>query len=100
MDLLMVPLPGHSSGHAGIAVNTQGHWKLHAGDAYFHHDEVHKPQRHCPPGLRFYQRMMDHDHAARVATQNSLRALALTELEGLQIMCSHDKVELLDRQVG
>jgi glyoxylase-like metal-dependent hydrolase (beta-lactamase superfamily II) len=100
VDLLMVPLPGHSSGHAGIAVNTQGHWKLHAGDAYFHHDEVHKPQRHCPPGLRFYQRMMDHDHAAQVATQNSLRALALTELEGLQIMCSHDKVELRDRQVG
>ncbi|MBV4484782.1 MBL fold metallo-hydrolase [Pseudomonas sp. SWRI153] len=93
-EILMVPLPGHSSGHAGIAVPSQGQWKLHAGDAYFHHDEVHKPRRHCPPGLRFYQRMMDEDHAVRVNTQNRLRALALTEPDQVQIICSHDAAEL------
>lgn len=93
-DILMVPLPGHSSGHAGIAVRSQDQWKLHAGDAYFHRDEVHKPRRHCPPGLRFYQRMMDDDHAARVLTQNRLRALALTEADALHMVCSHDAVEL------
>ncbi|MDB6052007.1 MAG: Beta-lactamase [Pseudomonas sp.] len=93
-EILMVPLPGHTSGHAGIAVCSQGHWKLHAGDAYFHHGEIHRPRRHCPPGLRFYQRMMDQDHAARVSTQNRLRALALTELDDMQIICSHDAAEL------
>lgn len=98
--IVMVPLPGHSPGHAGIAVQSLGQWALHAGDAYFHHGEVHKPRRHCPLGLRFYQRMMDHDHAARVTTQNRLRALALTELGDLQIICSHDRVELRDLQVS
>lgn len=93
-DILMVPLPGHSSGHAGIAVRSQECWKLHAGDAYFHHSEVHKPRRHCPPGLRFYQRMMDDDHTARIRTQNQLRALALTEPADVQIICSHDPAEL------
>lgn len=93
-EILMVPLPGHSTGHAGIAVREQSTWKLHAGDAYFHHGEIHKPKRHCPPGLRFYQRMMDDDHSARVATQNRLRALALSEPDHLQIICSHDASEL------
>jgi hypothetical protein len=75
-------------------VRSQDQWKLHAGDAYFHRDEVHKARRHCPPGLRFYQRMMDDDHAARVLTQNRLRALALTEADALHMVCSHDAVEL------
>jgi glyoxylase-like metal-dependent hydrolase (beta-lactamase superfamily II) len=92
-DILMVPLPGHSPGHAGIAVSLDQTWNLHAGDAYFFHDEVHGAERRCPPGLRFYQRMMDHDHTARVLTQNRLRALALSSQHGLRISCSHDAVE-------
>lgn len=31
----MIPLLGHTFGHAGIAVKTQSDWKLLAGDAYF-----------------------------------------------------------------
>jgi glyoxylase-like metal-dependent hydrolase (beta-lactamase superfamily II) len=93
-EIFMVPLPGHSPGHAGIALHSEGKWRLHAGDAYFHRDEVHLPERQCPPGLRFYQRMMDHDHQARVTTQNSLRALRMASDQNLQIMCSHDAVEL------
>ncbi len=99
-EVLMVALPGHSVGHAGIAVSTQGQWKLHAGDAYFHRSEVHKPQRHCPPGLRLYQRLMDEDRAARINTQNRLRALALTESRDVQIICSHDAAELREVQSG
>lgn len=33
-DILIVPLPGHSRGHAGYAINTETGWILHAGDAF------------------------------------------------------------------
>lgn len=34
-EILMVPLAGHTPGHAGVAIEQGGHWLLHAGDAYF-----------------------------------------------------------------
>src|ERR671937_1886431 len=36
-ELLALPMPGHSRGHAAIAVDTGHGWLVHAGDAYFHH---------------------------------------------------------------
>ena len=93
-DILLVPLAGHTPGHAGIALRTAEGWLLHAGDAYFYRGEVGQPERHCPPGLRLYQRMMDFDHAQRVTNQNRLRALSLAKGTGIQMFCSHDAVEL------
>jgi len=34
-DILMIPPPGHTLGHCGIAVRGKDKWLLHAGDAYF-----------------------------------------------------------------
>ena len=39
-EVLLVPLPGHSRGHCGVAVRRADDWLLHCGDAYFHHSEV------------------------------------------------------------
>jgi glyoxylase-like metal-dependent hydrolase (beta-lactamase superfamily II) len=39
-EVLLVPLPGHSRGHCGVAVRRADDWLLHCGDAYFHHAEV------------------------------------------------------------
>jgi glyoxylase-like metal-dependent hydrolase (beta-lactamase superfamily II) len=39
-SILMVPLPGHTFGHAGVAVNRGDKWLLLAGDAYFYHAEM------------------------------------------------------------
>ncbi|MBA1203808.1 MBL fold metallo-hydrolase [Pseudomonas capeferrum] len=94
-DILLVPLRGHTEGHAGVAVRTPEGWKLHAGDAYFHHDEVHLSQRQCPPGMRLYQRMMDTDRQARLHNQQRLRALALGQAGHVEIFCSHDPAEML-----
>ena len=90
-DIFLVPLQGHTAGHAGIALRTPGGWMLHAGDAYFFHDEVHQPERHCPPGMRFYQYMMDTDRPARLHNQSRLRELALSrDHQPVEIFCSHD----------
>jgi glyoxylase-like metal-dependent hydrolase (beta-lactamase superfamily II) len=93
-DLRLVPLGGHTTGHAGVLVQGRDEWILHAGDAYFHRGEVGSPERSCPPGLRIYQRLMDVDHRARVHNQQRLRRLSLEAGPGLTLLCSHDALEL------
>src|SRR4051794_11011330 len=57
-EILMISLPGHTLGHAGVAIRDAAGWLLLAGDAYFFHGEL-EAQRYCPPGLRAYQRLME-----------------------------------------
>lgn len=92
-DVLLIPLRGHTAGHAGIAVRGEDGWVLHAGDAYFFRHEIGQASRRCPPGLRLYQRLMDTDHDRRVLNQHRLRALSLEQPQ-LDIFCSHDAREL------
>ena len=90
-EILLVPLVGHTFGHAGIAVRRRNGWLLHAGDAYFFHAEMDPGRPRCTPGLRFYQWMMEKDRASRLANQARLRALnASTSVE---VLCGHDPVE-------
>ena len=51
-EILMVPLPGHTRGHCGVAVRTSEGWLLHCGDAASpHHREADPHQL----GDEFYQ---------------------------------------------
>lgn len=93
-EVLLVPLIGHSRGHAGVAVRGDAGWVLHAGDAYFHRGEVHEPERRCPPLLDVFQRIMQIDGPARLHNQMRLRDLASAEGSELRIVCAHDPVEL------
>ena len=90
-ELLMVPLPGHTHGHAGVALATAGGWRLLAGDAYFHEHEMAETYR-CPPGLRFYQWMMELDRPARLHNQRRLRELRHGN-GTVTVFSSHDVAE-------
>ncbi|WP_309090760.1 MBL fold metallo-hydrolase [Phenylobacterium sp.] len=92
-EILLIPLKGHTWGHAGVAIDTPEGWLLHAGDAYFYRDEVRRPDRRCTPGLRAYQTMMEVDRASRLANQDRLRALSLDRAAGVRMICAHDVVE-------
>ncbi|QCR35300.1 MBL fold metallo-hydrolase [Nissabacter sp. SGAir0207] len=92
-EVLLIPLAGHTTGHAGVAIRQGDGWLLHAGDAYFYRDEVGQPERHCTPGLRFYQWMMEQDRTARRHNQQRLRALSCDPQAGVQMFCSHDAKE-------
>jgi glyoxylase-like metal-dependent hydrolase (beta-lactamase superfamily II) len=92
-QILMVPLPGHTLGHAGIAIDTPEGWLLNAGDAYFHRHEM-DPKPSCTPGLAAYQRLMEMDRPLRLHNQKRLRALANDRRSNVRIFCSHDPVEL------
>lgn len=92
-EILLIPLSGHTWGHAGVAVRSPSGWLLHAGDAYFHADEMHRAPPSCPPGLRLYQTMMEVDRRARLENQRRLRALALDPFAETRIICAHDVEE-------
>jgi glyoxylase-like metal-dependent hydrolase (beta-lactamase superfamily II) len=92
-EILMIPLPGHTAGHAGIAISTPDGWLLNAGDAYFHRHEM-DPEPHCTPGLAAYQRLMEMDRPTRLHNQERLRELANDGRSDVRIFCSHDPVEL------
>ena len=100
-EILLVPLPGHTWGHAGVAVaRDDGGWLLHAGDAYFYRGEMRDATRRCTPGLAAYQRLMQVDADARLANQARLRALSVERRGEVTVTCSHDPVELSRLQAG
>jgi glyoxylase-like metal-dependent hydrolase (beta-lactamase superfamily II) len=92
-EILMIPLPGHSAGHAGVAIDTPEGWLLNAGDAYFYRREM-DAEPTCTPGLAAYQRLMEEDRPTRLHNQERLRALANDRRSHVRIFCSHDPVEL------
>ena len=90
-EVLMVPLPGHTHGHAGVAVRgPEGRWLLQAGDAYFHHREMDLHRPWCTPGLRLYQTLMEKDRRKRLANQRRLRDLRRRHGAEVRICCGHD----------
>jgi glyoxylase-like metal-dependent hydrolase (beta-lactamase superfamily II) len=93
-EILMVPMPGHTWGHAGIAVQTGEGWVLNAGDAYFYRRELDHDRHRCTPGLRFYQTLMEVDRKQRLGNQARLRALKHERRSDVTIFCSHDELEL------
>jgi len=92
-EILLVPLPGHTWGHAGVAIQRPEGWLLHAGDAYFYRDEVRSPKRRCTPGLRGYQTMMEVSREHRLANQQRVRDLSIEHRRDVRVLCAHDAVE-------
>ncbi len=93
VEVLLVPLIGHSRGHTGVAVNTDDGWLLHAGDSYFNHGQLESPPS-CPPLLRVFQNLMASDNAARRSNLERLRELAARDGDAVTLICSHDPDEL------
>jgi glyoxylase-like metal-dependent hydrolase (beta-lactamase superfamily II) len=92
-EVLIVPLVGHTRGHAAIAVKTRDGWLLHAGDAYFFHGEIDATPPHCPGGLSFFQRLVAIDNEARVKNQARLRELARDHANEVKVFSAHCPVE-------
>ena len=93
-DILLVPLYGHTRGHAGVAVKRpDGSWLLHCGDAFFHRGELETPQN-CPTFLRAFQNINSVDNSARKRNTERLRELAQRGDEQVELFCAHDPVTL------
>jgi len=91
-DILFVPLPGHTPGHAGVAVKGPRGWMLHAGDAYFNRDEAHG-DGHAPPLVAAYERFMADDLGHQRESLMRLRAMLRAPDSDIAVFCTHDPVE-------
>lgn len=98
-EIALIPLRGHTYGHAGVAVRGDRGWLLLAGDAYFDKAELDPVRPRCAPGLRFYQWMLEKDRAARLHNQQRLRELAKRAGSTVSVFCSHD-VDEFERLAG
>lgn len=87
-EVLLVPLPGHSRGHSGVAVRTADGWLLHAGDAYMFGRQLSDPQWRLPTGLRGFDIAIKADRAGYRSSIEHLRRLAGEP--DVRLICSHD----------
>jgi glyoxylase-like metal-dependent hydrolase (beta-lactamase superfamily II) len=91
-DFLMVPLGGHTLGHAGVAVRDGDRWLLHAGDAYFYHRELSPDEPLSHPLMDIVQLDSQVDEESRLTSQARLRDLA--HVHGVEVFSAHDPWEL------
>lgn len=94
-NFAIIPLPGHSYGHSGVAVKDETEkWLLHCGDAYIsiHQMEIDNP--HCPPELERVEKAVQVDDTARIQTHQKLRSLLRYHGKEVELFCAHDPAEL------
>lgn len=92
-EILLIPTLGHTRGHTAVAIEAEGGWLLHAGDAYFDHREVHEEKRYCAPLLETFQFINQTDRRLRLYNQDRLRNLARIKPE-VKIFSAHNPLEL------
>lgn len=89
-DVLLVSLPGHTTGHCGVAVKTKDGWLLHAADAIFNHRELDPVAPSTPTLARAYQWVMQTSQIQRRQSLSALRKLARDHASEVRIICTHD----------
>ncbi|MET8853047.1 MBL fold metallo-hydrolase [Amycolatopsis sp. NPDC004625] len=98
-EILLVPLAGHTRGHAGVAVDTGHGWLLNAGDSFFFHGQV-SADPHCPPGLRWFEGHMETVKRARLDNHRRLRQLVQEHGGEVTVFAAHDETEFLRLSAG
>jgi glyoxylase-like metal-dependent hydrolase (beta-lactamase superfamily II) len=93
-EIVLVPLPGHTRGHCGVAVDAgDGSWVFHVGDAFYSREEL-AGSYNAGYGLRLFRRLAHLDHALAMRQLDSLNAV-LDRSEGrVTLICAHDSKEL------
>lgn len=90
-DILLVPLPGHTEGHTGVAVRDRDRWLLHCGDAYFHRNTLLGGR--VPSALAWFERRMQTEGETRRRNAGRLAELARTHGDQVVVFNSHDAVQ-------
>jgi glyoxylase-like metal-dependent hydrolase (beta-lactamase superfamily II) len=92
-EILLIPLDGHSAGHSAVAVDAGDRWLLHAGDAYFYHGEVDRPDPRSHPLLDLVQYSVEADRRITLGNHARLRELVLRHGEEIEVFSAHDPWE-------
>lgn len=102
-SIALIPLPGHTRGHAAVALDTGDRgWLVHAGDAVFDRGSIAGPSassddRRMRRTIRTFEQAVAQDRSAIAANHRRLAELALAE--DVQVLPAHDPV-IFDRAVA
>ena len=96
LEAKLIPLPGHTMGHCGVAYREEGRWSLHAGDAYFD-SKVNflEPAPGLPIEIAFQTSAPD-----RQASIRKLQTLRAEHASEVALFCTHDQQDFADWTVG
>src|SRR5215467_9771746 len=86
--IVLISLPGHTRGHAAVAVNSGDRWLLHAGDAFYHHGTLGHSR--MPAVLRAGETLVAYDLKKVRDNHTRLAELHQRSDPALVILCSHD----------
>lgn len=93
--IVLVSLPGHTRGHAGVAVDAGDRWILHAGDSFYHHGTLDGHSR-VPLSLRSMEAVVAYDRRSVRDNHARLAELYRNAEPDLLIVNAHDPA-LLER---
>ncbi|GBQ96098.1 MBL fold metallo-hydrolase [Gluconobacter cerinus] len=85
----MVPLPGHTRGHCGYAIDTGERWLLHAGDAFYYLGTLDGLSK-VPLLARIQEKLLAFDFGQVRSNHARLAALYARAEPDLDIICAHD----------
>ena len=88
-DIVLVSLPGHTRGHACVAVDAGHRWVLHAGDAFYHYGTLDGATP-VPRALTAMETLVAWDRKAVLANHGRLAELYARHDPDLMIVCAHD----------
>jgi glyoxylase-like metal-dependent hydrolase (beta-lactamase superfamily II) len=91
-QIVLVPLPGHTRGQLGVAVDTGNGWLLHCGDAYYVKEELREIGK-APIGTRAFRRFAHCDHAQAMKTIAELKGVLREHGSEITTISSHDQFE-------
>jgi len=96
LEAKLIPLPGHTMGHCGVAYREEGRWSLHAGDAYFD-SKVNflEPAPGLPIEIAFQTSAAD-----RQASIKKLQALRAEHANEVAVYCTHDQQDFVNWTLG
>jgi len=84
----LVPLVGHTRGHAGVAVHSDRGWLLHVGDAVMHGDALLGRRIH--PGLAAFQWASAVERCVARQTRDTIARWLAGPGASVRAFCAHD----------
>jgi len=87
--IVLVSLPGHTRGHACVAVDAGHRWVLHCGDAFYYEGTLDGRSR-VPWGLKVSEKLVAHDRKAVYENHSRLAELYANRDPELLIVSAHD----------
>jgi glyoxylase-like metal-dependent hydrolase (beta-lactamase superfamily II) len=94
--IALVWLPGHTRGHACVAVDAGHRWVLHAGDAFYHYGTLDRTP--VPRVLAAMETLVAFDRKRVQANHARLAELYQRQDPELLIVCAHDPALLEQAQ--